>query len=245
MSTTEHLNRSLLLCVLIVLSTGCRDKFDKARVLGGVEVSAAVLNKGHAVYRSLCARCHGSTGKGRKTVMLSARKPRNLTDGKYKFSSVIDNGLPTDADLARTVTRGLKGQLMPGFVRLPKDRVHAVVQYIKTLSQRWSEERQGKGIQIPEDPWKTKAKAVAHGQVVYSQIAKCASCHPGKVMESDYGPLRSPDLAKDELVGIFDAQDVYRAVAVGLPGTGMPAYGDSLSSRQIWALAHYVLSMKK
>ena len=239
------MTRLLLLFALVGLSTSCKDKFEGPLVLGGQTVSADVLNEGHDIYRSLCARCHGTRGNGRTTGMRRDRKPRNLTDGNYKFTSVADNGLPTDADLARTVMRGLQGHLMPGFVTLPKTQVHAVVQYIKTFSPRWSDEVQGKGISIPKDPWAAPSDAVALGKAVYTDVAKCGTCHPGKMVDSIYGPLRSPDLNKDEMVGVFEARDVYRAVAVGLPGTGMPSYSGSLLPRQIWAVAHYVMSLKK
>ena len=54
----------LVFLLLMVSSVGCRsDSFDKPVVLGGVEISAAVLNQGEDVYGRYCARCHGSRGR--------------------------------------------------------------------------------------------------------------------------------------------------------------------------------------
>jgi hypothetical protein len=40
-------------------------------------------------------------------------------------------------------------------------------------------------------------------------------------------------------------QDVYRTLQVGIGGTPMPAYGDSLTPEETWALAYYTLSLAK
>lgn len=55
-------------------------------------------------------------------------------------------------------------------------------------------------------------------------------------------PLRAPDFAVDGLRVAHDPDGVYRAIAYGLPGTGMPTWREALSEKEIWAMTHYVQS---
>jgi mono/diheme cytochrome c family protein len=238
-------------------------------VLGGVEFSAKVLSRGYTVYSRNCARCHGSKGNGQTTSKATDRPPRDLTLGTYKYGSVIDGGLPTDKDLMRMVKKGFKSNLMPGYDHLSNDDLLAVIHYIKTLSSRWTEDEAGKPIAIPADPWVgQQAQAIEAGKRIYHGEAKCWSCHPAYLtgdeikrlagatpvslradlarptrVKTNYGSLRSPDFKKDALVAVHEHQDLYRIIATGIPGTPMPSWIDTLSPKQLWALANYVKSL--
>ena len=58
-------------------------------------------------------------------------RPRNFTLGVFKFRLRPTRPIPTDGDLLRTITRGVRGTAMPTWHELPdKDRL-SVIQYIK------------------------------------------------------------------------------------------------------------------
>src|SRR3546814_1552981 len=58
-------------------------------------------------------------------------RPRDFTLGLFKFRLTSSSSMPTDGDLLRTITRGVRGTAMPSWHMLEeKDRL-AVIQYIK------------------------------------------------------------------------------------------------------------------
>src|SRR3546814_17549809 len=58
-------------------------------------------------------------------------RPRDFTLGLFKFRLTPSSSMPTDGDLLRTITRGVRGTAMPPWHMLEeKDRL-AVIQYIK------------------------------------------------------------------------------------------------------------------
>ena len=83
----------------------------------------AVLGKG--IYTQLCARCHGDAGDGGALpggVVVPAFSDAKLQDAR------------TDAQLARAIALG-KGQ-MPSFMNeLDRDKLAAVIAYVRTLKK--------------------------------------------------------------------------------------------------------------
>src|SRR5262249_59780456 len=99
----------------------------------------------------------------------------NFVVGAFKFRSTPSGSLPTDGDLFRTLTRGVRWTAMPTWHELPeKDRM-AVITYIKTFSTRWKEEKPESPIQIG-DPPKATPDLLARGKDLYAQ-AKCGQGH--------------------------------------------------------------------
>ena len=87
---------------------------------------------GKEVYERRCLGCHGVTGDGNgpaATFMFNQR-PRNFTAAVFKFR-LTKEPLPTDGDLLRTITRGVRGTAMPAWYELPINDRLAVIQYIK------------------------------------------------------------------------------------------------------------------
>jgi cytochrome c oxidase cbb3-type subunit I/II len=87
---------------------------------------------GKEVYERRCAGCHGVTGNGNgpaATFMYKFR-PRNFELAVFKFR-LVKGPLPTDGDLMRTITRGIRGTAMPTWHDVPVDDRLAVLQYIK------------------------------------------------------------------------------------------------------------------
>jgi mono/diheme cytochrome c family protein len=66
--------------------------------------------------------------------------------------------------------------------------------------------------------------------------------------ESDYGvKLLPPDFTRSELRSVRDGhelEDLYRIIASGVGGTAMPTWQGALPDADLWALAHYVASLR-
>jgi cytochrome c oxidase cbb3-type subunit I/II len=213
--------------------------------------TADQVTRGKTVYERRCIGCHGvkGDGNGPMATFLDPR-PRNFTLGSFKFRTTPSGSLPTDGDLYRTLTRGVRWTAMPTWHELPeKDRI-AVIAYIKTFSARWKEEKPEPPIPIGEPPAPTP-ELLARGKQLYQQ-AKCFQCH-GDGGKGD-GPsasdlkddlkfkIRPADFTKGQFKGGGDVRDVFRAMTTGLDGTPMPSFADSMKDDERWAISYYVLS---
>ncbi len=206
---------------------------------------------GRAVYERRCVGCHGvkGDGNGPGATFLNPR-PRNFTLGAFKFRSTPSGSLPTDGDLYRTLTRGVRWTAMPTWHELSeKDRIAAIA-YLKTFSSRWKEEKPEPPIQIGEPP-KATPELLARGKELYVQ-AKCWQCHGngGKAdgpsadeLKDDLGfKIQPTDLTKGQFKGGGDVRDIFRTMTTGLDGTPMPSFVDSMKEDERWAISYYVLS---
>ena len=210
------------------------------------------VTRGKQVYRRRCAGCHGPNGDGNgpAATFLDPR-PRDFGLAVFKFRSTPSGSLPTDGDLYRTVTRGVRWTAMPPWHELPeKDRL-AVIAYIKTFSPRWTEEKSEPAIVI-SDPPPPSRELVARGKDLYAQ-AKCWECHgeSGKgngpsadQLEDDLGfKIRPTDFTRGQFKGGSSVRDVFRALSTGLDGTPMPSFADSMTDDERWTVSYYVLSL--
>jgi cytochrome c oxidase cbb3-type subunit 2 len=210
-----------------------------------------LVDRGRAVYRQRCVGCHGSEGDGNgvAATFLSPR-PRDFTAAVFKFRSTPSGALPTDGDLYRTVTRGVRFTAMPTWHELPdKDRL-AVVAFIKTFSPRWKEEKPEPPLVATAPP--ADAELLARGRELYAS-AKCWECH-GEQGRGD-GPsaaqlkddldraIRPTDFTRGQLKGGAQVVDVFRTMTNGLDGTPMPSFADTMSDDERWAISYYVLSL--
>jgi cytochrome c oxidase cbb3-type subunit 2 len=212
----------------------------------------AQVERGKLVYARRCAGCHGVNGDGNGPVatFLDPR-PRNFTVGSFKFRTTPSGSLPTDGDLYRTLTRGVRWTAMPTWHEVPeKDRI-AVIAYVKTFSTRWKEERPEPPVVIG-DPPRATPEGVARGKALYTQ-AKCFQCHgddgkgdgpsAGELQDDLKFPIRPTDFTRGQFKGGGDVRDIYRTMTTGLDGTPMPSFADSLSDDERWAISYYVLSL--
>lgn len=231
-----------------------------------IPVTPRLLEHGKWVFRGLCIGCHGEKGDGNGAVWTMAdeyapehklpRKPRDFTQAVFKIRSTPSGSFPTDADLFKSISRGLVAdQDMPAFKYLPERDRWAVIAYIKTFSTLWEEEAeyQEDPIVIGEPPI-PDAAMVAAGKEVYAKM-KCAKCH-GETGKGD-GPS-APDLEDDsglpivprdfsdatQFVGASDPKGVYQTFNTGLDGTPMPSFLDFLDEKQSWQLVWYVISLR-
>ena len=95
-------------------------------------VSAAVLEKGAAIYKTNCVPCHGASGKGDGPGAGALKPPpRDHTD--YAYMSTL-----TDKNIADVIVMGgaIKGRpLMPSHPQLRGSDLDALVAYVRSLSQ--------------------------------------------------------------------------------------------------------------
>jgi mono/diheme cytochrome c family protein len=130
----------LVLTAILLVPVACEDapKFHAPMTLGGVEVSAEVLNTGARVYEMRCATCHGADGSGQGSGgQALAQPPRDFRAADFRYKSTEGDTLPTDADLALTIREGRVENGMPSWRTLTAEDQHAVIQYIKTFSTKW------------------------------------------------------------------------------------------------------------
>ena len=213
--------------------------------------TAEQVVRGRAVYDRRCVGCHGvkGDGNGPAATFLNPR-PRNFTVGAFKFRSTPSGSLPTDGDLYRTLTRGVRWTAMPTWHELPEQDRMSVIAYIKTFSSRWKEEKPEPPIPIG-DPPKATVDLLARGKDLYAQ-AKCWQCHGngGKGdgpsaddLKDDLGfKIRPADFTRGQFKGGGDVRDIFRTMTTGLDGTPMPSFADSMKEDERWAISYYVLS---
>jgi cytochrome c oxidase cbb3-type subunit I/II len=212
--------------------------------------SADLRERGREVYQDHCQGCHGLRGDGAgPAATFLMPMPRDFTAAVFKFRSTPSGSLPTDGDLFRTITRGVRWTAMPTWHEVPDKHRLAVVTYLKTFSRRWREEPGEPPVAVPAPPRATP-DLVARGKTLYAK-AKCAECHgeagrgdgpsAGQLRDDFERPIRPTDLTRGQLKGGSGVADVYRALTTGLDGTPMPSFADSMTDEERWAIAYYVL----
>lgn len=235
-----------------------RDAFASQRAFAdgtfAVEGGPQQIAFGRIVYEHRCAGCHGAKGDGwGPAATFFNFQPRDFRLGVFKFRSTPSGSLPTDGDLLRTLTNGVRGTAMPTWHELPFKERLAVIHYIKTFSDRWKQEAPPPSIGIAAQPPAASAELLARGKQVWVE-AKCAQCH-GDTGKGD-GPS-APDLVDDFgfpilpadlTTGLFKSgpgvRDIFRTMSTGLDGTPMPSFADAFPDEtDRWALAYFVLSL--
>ena len=112
-----------------------RDLFEPQEMEGaGISMprSEEWIEHGKEVYERRCIGCHGvkGDGNGPAATFLYKQRPRNFTQGVFKFR-LTEGSLPTDGDMLRTISRGVRGTAMPPWYDLPLNDRLSVIQYIK------------------------------------------------------------------------------------------------------------------
>ncbi len=220
--------------------------------------SRELLALGKRVFLHQCSACHGPDGRGDgPAAYLLYPKPRNLVAARYRIVSTWE-GVATDGDLFRTISRGMPGSAMPSWGHLPERERWALVHFVKSLAEKpiavvpstapASAGARGTGpiVVPPEPPYDAAAEARARQLFADS----CASCHGAtahgdgaQAQRDEEGyPTRPRDLTLGVFKGSPDAGDLYRRLVAGIPGSPMPAsdwaYGDDA-----WHLVHFVRSL--
>lgn len=219
---------------------------------------------GRVVYDRYCAGCHGTDGAGAgPAAPMLLTKPRDFTKGVYKFRSTAAGTLPTDADLYRTITRGINRTSMPEWELLPERERWALVSLVKEFFPEWADRGSGTPIPIPPPPADLESpERIARGQVVYETL-ECGTCHgpegrgdgpSAKTLPPDaWGNPQKPfNFTKGKLKSGGAPEDVYRTFMTGLNGTAMPSYydifaepdGEYIQPGDGWNLVAFVRSLR-
>lgn len=173
--------------VVLLALNGCGEPhFNEGMTLGGVEVSAEVLNQGYEAYTHYCRACHGAEGDGKGPASYGLRPPpRDFTEATFKFAAVEAGELPNDDDFYRIIKNGLHGTAMLPW-DVPEEDLQAIIQYIKTFSDDWQDYEPGDPIVTPEDPWQGRlAEATERGDKLYHGFAQCFNCHPAYATQQE------------------------------------------------------------
>lgn len=228
-----------------------------------IPASQELIDYGKEVYDRRCVGCHGASGNGNgpAATFLEVR-PRNFNYAVFKFRVTPSGSLPTDGDLLRTITRGVRGTAMPTFHMLAmKDRL-AVIQYIKNELATDRTDPENPYVYFTEEPAEQpiylgrapepSQDLVARGKEIW-QEAKCWECHgdlglgdgeKADELEDDFGyPIPPANLTTGLFKSGGDVKDIYRTITTGINGTPMPSYADSFEAEDRWALAYYVLAL--
>jgi cytochrome c oxidase cbb3-type subunit I/II len=211
-----------------------------------------LVERGREVYQQRCVGCHGEKGDGNGSAAAFLEpRPRDFTEPAFKFRTTPSGSLPTDGDLFRTITRGVRWTAMPTWHELAeKDRL-AVIQFIKTFAPDFWKEPPEPPILIPEPPPAT-AELVAKGKELF-QRAKCWECHgnegkgdgpsAGQLKTDAKLPIRPTDFTRGQFKGGSHVRDIFRTMTTGLNGTPMPSFADSMKDDERWAISYFVLSL--
>jgi cytochrome c oxidase cbb3-type subunit I/II len=218
---------------------------------------------GKEVYERRCLGCHGEKGDGNgpAATFLYLQRPRNFNNAVFKFR-LTKESIPTDGDLLRTISRGVRGTAMPPWYDLPLNDRLAVIQYIKyvlavdrsdpaTPYAFFTEEPPGPPLYIGKPPAPSQ-QLLDRAKEVWEQ-AKCWECHgktgkgdgekaAGLKDDEDFTSVPA-DLTSGQFKSGPAVEDIYRTMTTGLNGTPMPSYRDSLPDEDRWALSYYVLAL--
>ncbi len=197
---------------------------------------ASLIDRGRRVYSNYCIGCHGANGDGQgPAAPRLLTKPRDFTKGIFKFRSTDSSSLPLEADLHRTITRGLARVSMPAFPLMSERDKLAVIEYIKTFYPRWEEEQsQRKKVFVPEPPADLDdPQRILRGRVVFVAM-QCWKCHGidgagTAATQTEYidawgNPQKPFNFTRGRLKGGDDPEDIYRTFHTGLRSI-MPSYG--------------------
>ena len=244
-----------------------RDLFEPQRVFVSqfsIPESEDWIAHGKEVYLRRCVGCHGEKGDGNgpAATFLSPR-PRDFRDAVFKFRVTPSGALPTEGDLYRTITRGIRGTAMPPWHEIPEKQRLAVILFIKTFSPSWKDKNLKEApIHLPDPPAPSE-ELIAQGEKLYINEGRCWNCHGGPGIKDNQpfnypwgrGPSAPtlkddwgfPLLASDFTTGIFksgsDVTDIFRTMSTGLNGAAMPSFATNLTDEQRWAISYYVLSL--
>jgi len=98
-----------------------------------------------------------------------------------------------------------------------------------------------------EEPLPSRPPSLARGAAVYRE--QCAACHGesgrgnGPKAKSLKGPPPA-NLADPAVMGGTSLLEIYRKIAIGVPGTAMPEFAEDVSEADRWAVAAYVATLQ-
>jgi mono/diheme cytochrome c family protein len=136
----------------------------------------------------------------------------------------------SDDKLRQILLNGVSGTLMaPWDDRLEDDDIDSLI----ALMVNWDQVPSG-AIPAPERPVAVTEESLVMGSELYA--SNCARCHGPE----GQGTQRAPALnVKGFLTEVSDAA-IQQIIALGVPGTSMPAWGDRIAEADIQAIVGYI-----
>jgi cytochrome c oxidase cbb3-type subunit 2 len=208
------------------------------------------------VFEISCSPCHGLKGMGDGPLAANlASQPRNLTLGSYKNRSTASGALPTNDDIDRAIATGVHRSAMPGFANIAADRRAALIQYVRSLCERFADPGEYPLAIVPEPPVvATGPESILRGRTLYVKM-QCENCHgasgmgdgPSADMQHDDAgnPVHTTDLTNpSDFKFARTVHDVVRIFSTGMNGVPMPSYQSSMTDSERWDLANYVWSLR-
>ena len=226
------------------------------------------LSLGLSVYAEKCAPCHGATGRGDgPAAYVLYPKARDFCSGQFRLTST-QSGLPSDADLLRTLKRGIPGSSMPPWAHLPDSVLSALVSTIRELAV------EGRTAMLMESNAMTREQAVTVAKEVLAAgfpaevpvrptsgidlssgrqlyVTGCAPCHDldGRgllkrdLKDDDGYPIFARDFTQGVFKGGSEPEVLALRIARGLPGSPMP--GLPYTAEELWSIVDYLGTLIK
>ncbi len=215
------------------------------------------LDRGKEVYKVKCAYCHGEEGKGDGvSAPFSSPRPRNLTKGHIKFRTTHFGKIPTDEDLYKALTRGLKGTTMPSWKHLGDVDIKSLILYLKSLSKKFKKfvdrKKTHKIVSVPTPP-PFDLESTKRGRELF--IKNCSGCHgflgrsdgesTKKIVNIASDAIRPRNLTKSWTFRRgHSRKDLFLTIRTGLSTTAMPRFSDRVHSDQmIWDIVNYISTL--
>ena len=217
--------------------------------------------EGRKIFFKRCWYCHGEEGDAEAPVadFLDPR-PRDFTPGVFKFTTTLSGELPTNEDLFRTISNGVRFTAMPRWEQsLSEDERWKVMYFIKTFVPEYEDEEfdpnRNKDLQLGY--WERLKKVQGmkidpkRGEEMY-QNAKCFECHgiegrgDGRVeldQEDGWGfPISPRNLRKPwRYKAGAEPEEIFLRFLTGINGAPMPSFQDEFNDEELWQLANFVV----
>ncbi len=171
--------------------------------------------QGEAIFADKCAPCHGATGLG------DGPQASQLPNPVIPIGTQEVARQAAPADWYEIVTRGNLERFMPPFSSLTDRQRWDVVAYTLSLS--------------------TSTARTEQGAALYQ--ANCVNCHGagGEGNGPDAAGMSLPDFTDQEFMAGKSGADFFQSINQGLED--MPAFSDSLSEDECWALTDYLRTL--
>lgn len=229
---------------------GCRQSSDKSPRSQPVDKTIA-----EQLYQTYCADCHGARGDGQGRFANWFRTPpTDFRRGVYKFKRTPSGQPPTDEDIFRTLTLGVRGTGMVPQLHLTEAERWGLVAYLKSLSPVFQNGSSPEPLVLPPRPNRPEVELRALGRAWYER-AGCVQCHGPKgrgdgpaastLTDMRGNPVVMPDLTLVPYKQGEDVESILWVLLTGRDGTPMPSYKDALTAEQLWAIAVYVQSLQR
>lgn len=271
MFNSRNIRQVLLFCVSLIWMASPALAQSQAQVIQQMKETIEKLEQhaekdereremalGRDVYKAACMTCHGIKGDGNgPSAKFLDPKPRNFTNGIFKWRTTAYGQLPTEEDLERTIREGVSGtDMFPfGDILSRKSRI-AVANYVMRFSPKFEDPKTNQPKPVltmnPKRTFPPSEASAAKGKTLFATKG-CTACHgndadgngpAGAALKDSWGEPVKP---WDFTVGYYKSgpndADLFRTITTGPYGTPMPGYGPMTSEEERWNLVDYVRSV--